>query len=78
MTSQINFFTGILIVNIILSPLRFPFLGLEGNRKRPCHLHCLTDGQIWSSLMVEEPENLIIEVNGSTSELNLIDGVVFL
>lgn len=63
MTSQINFFTGVLIVNIIFTPLRFPFLGLESNRKRSSHLHCLANGQIWGSLMVEEPEDLVIEVN---------------
>lgn len=63
MTSQINLFAGVLIVDIIFAPLGSPFLGLKCNRERSSHLHCLANRQIGSCLMIEEPKDLVVEVN---------------
>ena len=33
-------------------------------------MDCLADGKAWSGLVVEEPLNLVVEVDGSASKLD--------
>lgn len=78
MSSQVNFFSCMRIMNIIFTPLRLPFLRFESYWEGASHLNCLAYWEIRGCFMVEKSENSIIEINRSASEFNLVDIIVLL
>ena len=73
MSCDVDFPPARLEVHIVLAPLLLPFLRLEGHRERPCHLDGNARWQIGSSLVVEEPEDLGLRVDGCAGELLAVD-----
>ena len=71
--TQIYLFSCLLVVDVVLSPFFLPSLGLKSNRKRSWELNGFADRQIRSGFLVEEPQDLVIEINSSTSIFNSSD-----
>ncbi len=67
---QINFFPHVIIVNVIFSPLLFPFLSFQSNRIWSWHLYSFTNRKIWSCFLIKESQYFIFHINRSTCELN--------
>ena len=73
MSSQINLFSDVTIVNIIFSPLFLQFLWFESYWKRPRKLYSFADRQIWSGFMIKKPQYSVIKINSCASKLNFIE-----
>ena len=57
-------------IYVVLSPLLFPLLCLEANRKGPCHLNRAADRKHRCCNMVEKPKNFVVKIDRSAAELN--------
>jgi len=76
MALQIDFPSFVLVVNVVVSPLPFPLLCLEGHWEGASHLYSFADRQIRGGFMIEEPLNFVLKVNGSTGKLNAVELII--
>lgn len=76
MVSQVDFPSGSVVVDVILSPFLLPLQGKEGGGEGASHLDCLADRQVGSGLVIEESLDLVVQIDRGASELHADEVVV--
>lgn len=72
MSSQIDFSSLFLIMNVVFSIRLFPLLSFKSNRKGTAHAHCFADRKIGCGFMVKKANDFRVKVDSSTSEFEIV------
>lgn len=72
---QVDLSPDVVVVDVVLAPLLLPVRRLECHWEGSRHLHGVHDWQLGSGLVVEVPENVVGDVDGSAGELDASDVV---